>query len=174
MAHFFNYLIPKKDRSGIVFTLILGTLGHFFYEWSDGNAFIALFFPINESTWEHLKLLFFPFLFWTLWNYLHHKNHCASYLYYQLASVLSGMLSIIVLFYTYTGILGRHILVADILIFFIGVRVSFLVTPLIKKHFPSTPALNAAYLYWGFLTLCFFLFTCFPPNLPLFFSPAPS
>ena len=45
---------------GILFTIILGSLSHFFYGWS-GNFFLVGFFsPVNESVWEHLKLLFFP------------------------------------------------------------------------------------------------------------------
>ena len=46
---------------GIIFVTIAGTLSHFVYEWSGKNPFLALFlFPINETTWEHMKLVFFP------------------------------------------------------------------------------------------------------------------
>ena len=31
-----------------------------FYEFSDYNPFLALIVPVNESVWEHLKLVFFP------------------------------------------------------------------------------------------------------------------
>ena len=46
------------------FVLITGTLSHFIYEWSGNNFIVGFFFPVNESTWEHMKLVFFPmFLF---------------------------------------------------------------------------------------------------------------
>ena len=48
--------------AGIVFTSILGTLAHFIYEWSNENFLVGLFTPVSESTWEHMKLLFFPML----------------------------------------------------------------------------------------------------------------
>ena len=51
---------------GILFTAILGTLSHFFYDWTGQGALIGLVSPVNESTWEHMKLVFFPLLFWTL------------------------------------------------------------------------------------------------------------
>lgn len=50
---------------GIGFVLVLGTLSHFFFDWSGENRLVGIFAAVNESTWEHLKLLFFPaLLFW--------------------------------------------------------------------------------------------------------------
>ena len=46
-----------------ILTLILGTLLHFLYEWTGYNYLVGFISPVNESTWEHLKLLFFPVLF---------------------------------------------------------------------------------------------------------------
>ena len=37
--------------AGLVFSAVLGTLSHFFYEWSGQNPVVALVSPINESTW---------------------------------------------------------------------------------------------------------------------------
>ncbi len=54
---------------GAVFTIITGTLLHFVYEWSGESLFVGIFSPINESVWEHLKLLFFPMSVWILIGY---------------------------------------------------------------------------------------------------------
>ncbi len=43
----------------IAAVLLAATLQHFLYEWIPCN-FVALFSPVNESVWEHLKLLLFP------------------------------------------------------------------------------------------------------------------
>ena len=51
---------------GAVFTIITGTLLHFVYEWSGESLLVGIFSPINESVWEHLKLLFFPMSVWIL------------------------------------------------------------------------------------------------------------
>ena len=64
---------------GILFVSVTGTLSHFLYQFS-GNCFLTgLFSPVGESTWEHMKLLFFPMLFYSLW-----KNQ-VSYLRWPLA-----------------------------------------------------------------------------------------
>ena len=41
---------------------IVGTLFHFVYDWCGQVWFVGLFVPVNESTWEHMKLLFIPML----------------------------------------------------------------------------------------------------------------
>ena len=50
----------KLDIIGFVFVSVIGTLAHFVFEWSGNNTVVGLFCPINESPWEHLKLIFFP------------------------------------------------------------------------------------------------------------------
>lgn len=61
--------IKKIYIYGAVITSILGVINHFLYEWTGNNSFIALFCATNESTWEHLKLLFFPYLIWVIVSY---------------------------------------------------------------------------------------------------------
>ncbi len=55
---------------GIVFVFILGCLWHFFYPWSRQNFLVGLVAPVNESVPEHLKLLFFPFLIFSVFEYI--------------------------------------------------------------------------------------------------------
>ena len=52
--------LKKYTVAGILFTIALGTLLHFTYDISGNSDFVAIFSAVNESTWEHLKLLFFP------------------------------------------------------------------------------------------------------------------
>lgn len=54
--------ILKYKIFSAIFAIILGAILHFTYEWSGNNAFVGTFSSINESTWEHLKLAFFPML----------------------------------------------------------------------------------------------------------------
>jgi len=161
--------IPKKDMPAFIFIIIAGTLNHFLYEWT-GSALIAFFCPVNESIWEHLKLLAFPFLFWSLWDYRRVKRNAPSYFYCRFLAVLCGMLSIVTLFYTYTGIIGKNFFLADILTYVIGIITTLRMTSWFSRHLSTVPDAIASYSAWLALILCFFTFTCFPPNIPLFFS----
>ena len=51
---------------GMLIVAALGTLFHFAYDFTGQNRLIGLFVAINESTWEHMKLLFFPLFFFAL------------------------------------------------------------------------------------------------------------
>lgn len=110
---------------GIFFTLILGTLLHFTYSLSGDNAIIGLFSAVNESTWEHMKLIFFPMLLYSF--FMNHKlkktNPCVVSALWS--GLLIGTLAITVLFYTYTGILGTNYFVADIGVFILGTLIAF-------------------------------------------------
>ena len=46
--------------------MLAGTGLHFLYEWLP-NPVTALLSPINESLWEHIKLIYWPYLAAALW-----------------------------------------------------------------------------------------------------------
>lgn len=53
---------------GGIFTALSGTLMHFAYEYSDQNPLVGMFAPVSESTWEHMKMVFFPAFFIVFWD----------------------------------------------------------------------------------------------------------
>lgn len=156
---------------GILFVLTLGTLSHFFYNWSNNNFFVSLFSPVNESTWEHMKLAFFPMLLFSLFTNARLKDlyPCIpSSLYF---SILLSTFLIPVLFYTYTGILGFHIAVLDIGTFVVSVILSFFV----QYKLTVSCKMQKLQSLLGFLVivcaLLFFIFTYVTPEIALFAEP---
>ena len=69
-----NKKLFKLEIIGFIFVSIVGTLSHFLYDWLGKNVFAGVFCPVNESPWEHLKLLFFPFAIYTVYMYIKLKN----------------------------------------------------------------------------------------------------
>ena len=116
MEKFKNYQIIS-----IIFTFILGTLLHFTYQLAGENQVVAIFSAINESVWEHLKLLYFPMLLTTLIGYFYIGKSIPNFLCVKTIGIIVSMLFTVVFFYTYTGILGKNIAVIDISSFFIAV-----------------------------------------------------
>lgn len=86
---------------GFLFTAVLGTIWHFLYDWTGRGAIAALFFPVNESTWEHMKLIFFPMLLCTFFLAARFKEEYPCLPGALQAGNLLGTLSIPVTFYTY-------------------------------------------------------------------------
>lgn len=113
--------LKKSELWGAVSVTVLGTMLHFFYEWSGKNPIVALFAPCNESTWEHLKLLFFPVLLYSLFQYRVVGKRYSGYITGRLAGVIGGALLIISVFYGYMAIFGHPILWIDISLFYAGV-----------------------------------------------------
>ena len=52
--------------AGFALSTLGGTLLHFFYDWTDGSLLAAPFSGVNESTWEHMKLLYWPMLIFAI------------------------------------------------------------------------------------------------------------
>lgn len=106
------------EIAGAVFTAAAGVLLHFTFAWSGDNPVVGAFSAVNESTWEHMKLLMIPAFLFTLVQFFAMGRSYPDFLAVRGVSVLAGTLLIPVLFYTYTGILGFHTAWADIAIFF--------------------------------------------------------
>ena len=159
--------------AGILFTLAAGVLLHFCYEWSGENPFVALFAPVDESVWEHLKLLFFPVFVYTLFEIIVLFKVSGRFLTARIAAVCIGMFFIAASFFTYTGITGRDFLPVDILIFIFSVLITFCSSRYFEVRCPSLHLpLLANYALLLLIIICFFSFTFSPPGLPLFQSPS--
>ena len=164
-----NNILKFTIFSGI-FVMILGTLLHFTYEWSGNNKFIASFSAVNESTWEHLKLLFFPMLLTTIIGYFYLRKISPNFLCARLLGILTAILFTITFFYTYTGIIGTNFSFIDISIFFAAVILGELVSyKILLSDFKCN---NYTALFFIILLLvCFVSFTYFPPKIGLFKDP---
>ena len=110
---------------GAIITSLLGTLGHFAYEWSGNNPIVGFFTSLDESVWEHIKLLFFPMLLVGSFLINSLKEKYPAVLPGILAGNLAGCILIPVIYYTYSGILGRNISWIDISIYYICVSIAF-------------------------------------------------
>lgn len=158
--------------SGILFTSILGTLSHFLYKWSGNNLYVGLFTPVNESTWEHMKLLFFPMLIYFIFEKLMLEKYPPSLFCANIIALFIGTILIPVIFYTYTGTLGFHLAPLDIATFYVSVIAAFLLRYyLFKKKISKIHCqwLTAAVLL---ILICFLIFTSCPPDIGLFRVPA--
>ena len=158
--------------TGTVFVLILGSLSHFFYEWSGSNFIVGLLSPVNESTWEHIKLLYFPMLLYSVFAIPRLKGNYPCITSAFLSGTLVGTFLIPVIFYTYTGILGYHLFILDILTFVLSVMAAFYLVFQLSVSCSMNRFLPFLYFLVYFMILSFAVFSFFPPNIGLFADPA--
>lgn len=159
---------------GIIFTIGLGTLLHFTFEWSKQNDIIAFFSPVNESTWEHLKMLAFPMLIYSILEYIKIGPVYDNYMIAKALGVLSGMIAIVMLFYTYTGIIGKNSTIVDIIIFILSVVLAFCISNYLLNHhiFRSSIFQPIGVILILCIVIAFMWFTNFPPKIALFLDPS--
>lgn len=156
---------------GSVFTVIFGTLLHFVYELSGRNIFVGIFAPINESVWEHLKLLFFPMSIWIIIGYFIFRKQFKNYIPSAISGIISGLILIPMWFYTYTFFTYKPILFLDIAAFIISVALAFFIMSHLLKNYNIpylTPALGI--LIWDILFALFIIFSLYQPDFPIFIS----
>lgn len=164
----------KKIRNfqiiSVIFVWIVGTLLHFTHDWFPNSTIFTIISAVNESTWEHLKLVFFPMLCMTIIGYFYNKS-VKNFLYAKLISILIAMSFIVVFFYTYTGIIGRNFAVLDIDSFFVAVilgeYLAYRIMISNKKRINSSLSITILIA----ILIGFAVFTYYPPNIGLFENP---
>ncbi|MBQ6875712.1 MAG: hypothetical protein IJN46_05710 [Lachnospiraceae bacterium] len=166
--------IPLLQFIGFLFTSVGGVLLHFLYDWTNQSLLTAPFSAVNESTWEHMKLLFVPMFIYSLIE-SHFLDKREDYWCVKLIGIVSGLLLIPVLFYTGRGIFGEWPDWVNLLIFFLSVAVTYVLEGYLFRH-PSGQAIPCPAPWLAFIIICliamvFVHFTFFPPKLPLFQNP---
>ncbi len=166
----------KKNRflwqfAGFCLSTLAGTLLHFLYDWTGGSLWVAPFSGVSESTWEHMKLLFFPLFIWALIQSRFFKEQ-KNFWCIKAIGIIFGLVLIPVLFYTYNGAFGRSPDWLNIAIYFVAAAAAFALEwwLLAKTELPCPHPWIA---FWAicFIGILFVVWTFSPPNLPLFQDP---
>ena len=164
-----NRGLTRWELLGICFVSLVGFALHYSFAWSGNWKPIALMAPVNESVWEHFKLVFWPALLWALLEYAALELDARIFWSAKGYALLVSPILIVIVFYSYTAVLGRNNLTVDIATFLIAVVATQLasaklVKANLRKRWVSLIGLG--------LLLCQFAaystFTFYPPPLGLF------
>ena len=167
-----------KERSvglwqlwGFAITSFGGTILHFLYEWLGEAVWIAPISGVNESTWEHMKLLFVPmFLFAIVQSFFFRDR--TDFWCTKARGILLGLGLIPVLFYTYNGAIGKSPDWLNIVIFFVAAATAYLYEArLFAADTPCWGSKKRALFLLSLLALLFVVFTFAPPTLGIFQDP---
>ena len=166
--------MDKKLRNYIIFSLvfefILGTLLHFTYNLSGNSLFVASFSAINESTWEHLKLVFFPMLITTIIGLIYLGKTRPNILCARTFGMVTSMFFMVTFFYTYSGVVGNNYAIIDIISFFVSVSLGEYVSyKILTSYFKCKDKASITVLI--VLLVSFILFTYITPELGIFKDP---
>lgn len=167
-------LIMKKylmnwEIIGTIIIIIMGTLLHFTFEWFNYWRPIALISAVNESVWEHLKIGFWPALIFSIIEYVFVKKYANNFIIAKAACLTIIPIVIIVIFYSYTSIIGHNILTVDISTFIVAIALGQYISYkiLTTKQLPTFISIISLMVVI-LLIVAFSLFTYYTIHLPIF------
>lgn len=161
------------EIAGFLLVSAVGTLLQFLYRWTGESTLVAAFSAVNESTWEHIKMLYVPYFVFTMVEFTAFAEPFRNFFAAKAAAGLTGLLTIPVLFYTLNGMFGETPDWVNIAIFFLAAAVMYLVSfrLLIANALRGTAFQIAGFALLWALMFAFIYFTYRPPVLPLFRDP---
>jgi hypothetical protein len=167
IIHMKKYIL-KWEIAGIVFVFLLGALLHFVFEWSGESAIVGAIASVNESVWEHFKQGFWPMCLFAAIEYRFIRRHANNFLSAKGTAILLIPIITGLVFYAYTAIIGKEILIVDIIIFAVAVTLGQLVSYKILTYRKLPKFTNytgiAVIILVGFILV---FFTFFPPHWPI-------
>lgn len=156
--------------AAIIFIVTFGCLGHFIYEWSGHKPWCGLIFATNESTWEHIKLTIYPTVLWAVFEGIR-LGWTPSLLQALAAALLTEMILVPALFYSYTAVVGRNFLITDIICFVISVVAGVLVFYKVLSLSPAAICTVASIGIIAVVLTMYFRWTFHAPHNFLFRDP---
>ncbi len=112
-------MITRKEKTlTIVLMVVLGTCMHFVIEALPSEVLAGILgniFPVNETSWEHMKMIWYPFL--TAGIILSFKKKNKGYLAAFVVSSVMAMLLQLGAFVVYQSFTETSVLILDIVIY---------------------------------------------------------
>jgi len=145
---------------------------HFMYEWFT-NTLFSIFFPVNESVWEHMKMLFSAIVVYGVIDYFVIKFFNQKRNNFVISLFISSLASIpifLIIYLPFYYLLGENIIL-NIGVLFIAISISQVISYFILKSdnfkklgMISVIGIILVYIVFGLLTYN-------PPINDLFFDP---
>lgn len=163
--------MKKIKIVGVFISFILAIIFHFIYGWVP-NSVISVIAPVNESIWEHMKLIVTPSIIFSIFEYFIYKKKDIEFNNFILSYAISSILGIIVYLLLYiplNDIFGHKAYIAISLLFLILIIVQIVSYYIMNKsnikHSSDVGILLILIIYFAFGYL-----TYHPPKINLFYD----
>ena len=126
--------LKKVTIISIISIFLISFLAHNLYKWIPNNL-IAIFFPVNESIWEHLKMAFTSTMIYSVIEYFILKN--IKHNNFALSILASSLVTILLIVSIFTPIYylmdKKENLILTLLIYFICIIIGQIISYFILK-----------------------------------------
>lgn len=154
--------VSKKNIFMIIFLFLLSFLWHFMYDWFP-SVLTSIFFPVNESIWEHMKIIFYCLL---IGSVLEKKGN--NYYLNILVKPLVGVLFYLIIFIPLYLIFGESMVISLSLMLFTYIIMELLGIKISKQEELNIKVLPIIIIV--LISILFSILTYYPLHNFLFFD----
>jgi len=161
----------KKWKIISVFIIFaLSSLFHFIYEWFP-NAITSILFPVNESIWEHNKIIILSFLVIAILEKCHYKKEKNTIF----AGVVSALLCCILVMTIFTPIYLYILkcndnMIVTFITFFVSIGISTYINYKLLNQNYNPKLEKLAIVLWLLIFILNGILTYYPPEFSLFYD----
>ena len=158
----------------IISSLIIFILSFLFHSVYDifPSTLTSLFFPVNESIWEHNKMVFISYIVYMLILFIYYKKDKKNILFYTLISFLICVIFLTTTYsYIYLILMNKkHSVLITLIVYLISIVISqmFSLKILDKKY--NIKKEKVSLICIGVIFFIFIYFTYVPLNIPLMYD----
>ena len=126
--------LKKIQIIGVFGIFLLSFLFHFMYEWFP-NTLFSLIFTVNESIWEHMKLIFYSFLAFGIIDYILLKKYTEfnNSLFNLFIVPVLGIIIYLIIYLPLYNMLGENMIVSIVLLFIV-IAIEQIISYYLLKH----------------------------------------
>ncbi len=162
--------LRKIKIINIILLFLLSFLCHFVYNWFP-NVVTAIFFPVNESIWEHMKIIYGLFIFVSLIQIILCKKFNIKINNVYIEMIVKAILGVVFYLAIFVPV---YLLIGENMIFSIGLMlVTYIIMEVLGSKILKSDELNINILPMILVILGFILFgilTFYPRHNFLFFD----
>ena len=154
----------------VIFLFVISFLWHFIYTWCP-TFITSLFFPVNESIWEHMKIIYGTIVFGSIMEKYLLKKYNVIYHNFNIEIFVKSFLGVILYLSIYIPLyqlFGENIIVSILLMLIIYIIMEIIGTKILKYEELYIEYLPIVLIILGYIL--FFILTYYPPHTFLFFD----
>ncbi len=154
-----------------VLATLLGIAFHYAHRDRTKSLLVHILFPVNESTWEHLKLVYQPMMIMGVLQCLLLSNDYLNIVEGNFMGIIVAMLLIPLLYYPVKILVKKEIMWFSISVFVLSILIGYLTVWVYLKFGISNFSEELSAYLLILLFLAFGVFTFYPPRIFLFLDP---
>lgn len=166
-----NIMSLKKIKLlNVIFLLFLSIFWHFVYDFVP-SFFTSLFFPVNESIWEHMKIIYYSFIVVSIIEYLLCKSNNIKINNWFIEVMVKSLMGIVVylsIFVPIYLIWGHTLVLAIGIMIFVYILMEFWGYKILKSDELNIKVLPIIILI--LMSILFIILTYYPLHNFLFFD----